>query len=75
MVKIPTLNKDVHHTVRRALQDLEKEHNALERRHAELLSHVGNMPKPLTLQEISQGLSATGGAPLDVTGLLGKLAP
>jgi hypothetical protein len=30
------------------------------------------MPKALTLQEISQGLSAKGAAPLNLTGLPGK---
>lgn len=38
----------------------------------QLQAQVTAIPPPLTLQQISQGLSATGAAPLNLTGLPGK---
>jgi hypothetical protein len=44
----------------------------LENELAQLRAQVAAMPKPLTLAEISKGLSANGAAPLNLTGLPGK---
>ncbi len=39
---------------------------------AQLQRQLAALPKPLTLQDIQQGLSANGAAPLNLTGLPGK---
>lgn len=45
---------------------------ALEAQVADLRAQIAAIPRPLTLQEIAQGLSSSGPSPLNLTGLPGK---
>lgn len=70
----PTIDGQVPYDVQRKINQTYDDVQTLKRLVAQLQQQIAAMPAPLTLPEISQGLSATGAAPLNLTGLTGKPA-
>lgn len=72
MEPFPTLDRSkVDPQVIRAFQTLRAAITKLEADNAALRQQLAAMPKSLSLAEINHGLSASGAAPLNLTGLVG----
>lgn len=74
MLQSPTLTGKTDYQVVRAIGNLVTYVNQLEAQIATLQRQVAAIPPPLSLQQISKGLSASGAAPLSLTGLTGTPA-
>lgn len=73
-ISIPTLSGKTDYQVETAIKRLRDHADLLERQVADAHARLTALPAPLTLQQIRDGLSATGAAPLNLTGLLGMSA-
>jgi hypothetical protein len=62
---------DIPYPVQDAMDKIQSAIMTLENTVQQLQAQIAAMPPPLTLQQISQGLSASGSAPLNLTGLPG----
>jgi hypothetical protein len=74
MLGMPTLDGKVDYNVLRAIRDIVTYVNDLETAVQRLQQQVQGLPAPLTVQQISRELSATGTSPLNIAGLVGTPA-
>lgn len=74
MLGTATLDGKTHYDVARQIRDMVTYINDLEATVVRLQQQIQALPRPLTLSEISRGLSANGAAPLNITGLVGTPA-
>lgn len=67
---LPTLDGKVAYEVQVAIDRLKRSIEEAQAQHADLATQLDALPPDLTFEEIQQGLSATGAAPLNLTGLV-----
>ena len=74
MMTSPNLAGKAHPDIERVIRDLIDTINRLDAHLTATQTQLNQLPAPRALQAISQGLSAAGSAPLDLTGLTGQPA-
>jgi len=74
MIVTPTLAGKAPREVDRSVTLLRNECNRLQAQVTALQTQVASLPAPLTVQQVQAGLSASGAAPLNLTGLVGAPA-
>lgn len=73
MVNLQTLYGKADPVIVRALQELATAHNAHDAQLVAAQQALASTPRPLSLSEISQALTVTGAAPLNLVGLQGSM--